>query len=110
MSFEIGRITNGLPTGLPRPLEHARTFAPRAAAAADVVTVDVPASPPSYVREEVERARERAEDLASQNRELHFSKDEGTGRIVVEVRDLEGHVLRTIPPSKALEVMSGAAL
>jgi hypothetical protein len=30
--------------------------------------------------------------------------------VVVEVRDLEGHVLKTIPPAKALDVMSGGAL
>jgi hypothetical protein len=26
------------------------------------------------------------------------------------VRDLDGHVLKTIPPAKALDVMSGGAL
>ena len=29
---------------------------------------------------------------------------------MIEVRDLEGNVLKTIPPAKALDVMSGAAL
>jgi hypothetical protein len=30
--------------------------------------------------------------------------------VIVEVRDLEGNVIGTIPPSKALAVMAGAAL
>jgi hypothetical protein len=30
--------------------------------------------------------------------------------VIVEVRDLEGHVIRTIPPSEALDVMAGAAI
>jgi hypothetical protein len=30
--------------------------------------------------------------------------------VIVEVRDLEGNVLRAIPPSAALSVMAGAAL
>jgi flagellar protein FlaG len=29
---------------------------------------------------------------------------------VIQVRDLDGNVLKTIPPSRALDVMSGAAL
>jgi flagellar protein FlaG len=59
---------------------------------------------------EVEAAGRRAAELAAQRRELHFQKDPASGRLIVEVRDLDGHVLRTIPPSHALEVMSGAAL
>jgi uncharacterized FlaG/YvyC family protein len=59
---------------------------------------------------EADRAAARAEELARANRELHFEKDQASGRIIVQVRDLEGNVLRTIPPSSALDVMSGAGL
>jgi flagellar protein FlaG len=58
----------------------------------------------------VDRAAEIAAHLAAQNRELHFSTEQDTGRVVIQVRDLEGNVIRTIPPSRALDVMSGAAL
>ena len=78
----------------------------RAVGAPAVVDV-IPASPPAEVREQVTEALERVQDLAADNRELHFSKDEATGRVIVEVRDFEGNVLRTIPPSEALDVMSG---
>ena len=37
------------------------------------------------------------------NRELHFETDEETGRVIIQVRDLEGNVIRTIPPSDALD-------
>jgi flagellar protein FlaG len=49
------------------------------------------------------------EELRAQNRELHFAKDPASGRVRVEVRDLEGNVIRTIPPSQALDIMGGAA-
>jgi flagellar protein FlaG len=48
------------------------------------------------------------QELQAQNRELHFSRDEVTNRVVIEVRDLDGNVIRTIPPSKALDILSGA--
>lgn len=71
---------------------------------------DIPATPPVDVLAEIDRASARAEELARANRELHFEKDPGSGRIIVQVRDLEGNVLRTIPPSTALDMMSGAGL
>ena len=70
----------------------------------------IPATPPPDVVAEIHRAAARAEELHKANRELHFEKDPDSGRIVVQVRDLSGNVLRTIPPSAALDVMSGAGL
>ena len=32
-----------------------------------------------------------------------------TNRVVIEVRDLDGNVLKTIPPTKALDILSGDA-
>jgi flagellar protein FlaG len=71
---------------------------------------DVPPAPTPEAREMVDRAAERVQELVKQNRELHFSRDEQSNRVVIEVRDLEGNVLKTIPPAKALDVMSGADL
>ena len=71
---------------------------------------EVPPAPTPEAREMVDRAAERVDELAKQNRELHFSRDETTNRVVIEVRDLDGNVLKTIPPAKALEIMSGAEL
>ena len=72
--------------------------------------ISLPPSPPPEVMDEVAAARDRAAELAANNRELHFSTDQETGRVIVQVRDLEGTVIRTIPPSHMLQVMSGGAL
>jgi FlaG protein len=79
-----------------------------AAAPAPGVLVDigVPALPPPEVLERVHEAAERALAMAAENRELHFRKDPGVSRVIVEVRDLQGNVIRTIPPSRALELMT----
>ena len=70
----------------------------------------LPASPPPDVLADVRRAAARTQELAQANRQLHFEKDPASGRIVVQVQDLDGNILRTIPPSAALDVMSGAGL
>jgi len=70
----------------------------------------MPSRPPVEVLAEMEAASRRYDELRSQQRELHFKRDEAANRVVVEVRDLEGNVLRTIPPSKALDVIAGAPL
>jgi len=74
-------------------------------------TVDtLPSRPPAEVLQEMEAASRRYDELRSQQRELHFAHDPNQNRVVVEVRDLEGNVLRTIPPSKALDVIAGGPL
>jgi uncharacterized FlaG/YvyC family protein len=76
---------------------------------ADVSDI-IPSTPPQDVLEQVTAAGQRFQELRDQQRELHFSHDDKTNRVVVQVRDLDGNVLRTIPPSKALEVISGAPI
>jgi uncharacterized FlaG/YvyC family protein len=70
---------------------------------------DVPPAPTPEAREMVDKAAEVVEQLRDNNRELHFSKDKATNRVVIEVRDFDGNVLKTIPPAKALDVLSGSA-
>ncbi len=69
----------------------------------------LPPLPPPCVSRDVERAAGRAEELAGEGWELHFevSTDQ---RVVVQVRDAEGRVARTIRPSEALEVLAGRPL
>jgi flagellar protein FlaG len=74
------------------------------------VSVDVggvPPSPPPEVMREVATAAERADWLREHNRELTFRMNDETGRVQVEVRDLNGRLIREIPPSEALDAMSG---
>jgi FlaG protein len=76
----------------------------------DAIVGDVPPAPTADVRKEVDRAAERVDELRAKGRELHFSKDPASNRVIIEVRDLEGNILKTIPPSKALHVMAGGEL
>jgi uncharacterized FlaG/YvyC family protein len=36
--------------------------------------------------------------------------NDDSGRVIVQVRDLDGRVIRTIPPAEALDIMSGKPL
>jgi hypothetical protein len=71
---------------------------------------DVPPAPTPEARELVAKAAEVVEQMRKNNRELHFSHDEDSNRVVIQVRDLDGKVLKTIPPSQALNVMAGGEL
>jgi hypothetical protein len=109
MSFEIG----ALPPIQPPPAARRAADSPAASfepPRVDTAELSLPASPPPEVLDEVGAAAARAEALALANRELHFRVDEDSGRVVIEVRDLDGNVIRTIPPSEALDVMAGAAI
>jgi flagellar protein FlaG len=109
MSVQPGHLT---PVAPPARATGGATAVPaatvRPAAELREVTADVVGSaPPPEVSEQVTLAARIAADIRANNRELHFSHDPNTGRIVVQVRDLDGNVLKTIPPSKALAIMSG---
>ena len=69
----------------------------------------IPATPPPTVLEQMYDAARVAEKLRAQERELHFEQTPG-GRVVIQVRDLNGNVIRTVPPSEALEIAGGAPL
>jgi hypothetical protein len=111
MSFELppvgGPQQTTPPQRVPAPGDAASA---QALGAAVEVDVSIPSSPPSELYKEMAAASRRVDELAAEGRELHFSSEEDTGRIIVEVRDLEGNVIRTIPPSKMLEIMSGGKL
>jgi hypothetical protein len=68
----------------------------------------IPATPPIEVLEEIGVAADRAHELWSEDRELHFGKDSAGGRLVIEMRDRAGSTIRTILPSEALDVLAGA--
>ena len=91
-------------SSVPKP---AATAGPAAAAPqVDTVELSVPAEPPPDVMEQVSAAARCAAELARNNRELHFRADEHSSRIIIEVRDMSGNVLRTIPPSKAVDLLT----
>jgi len=69
----------------------------------------IPPSPPADVLDEMYTAAKVADKLRAQERELHFEPS-GDGRVVIQVRDLDGKVIRTVPPAQALEIAAGAPL
>jgi hypothetical protein len=71
----------------------------------------IPDAPPPEVLVEVRAAGRRAAQLAAAGHELHFATDGISARLRVQVRELAtGRVLETIPPSQALDVLSGREL
>ena len=114
MTFEIGQLTLKPTPPTTQPARAWSSAEPPAALEREVsfdFTNDVfPTSPPPEVLEEVDAAWERSAQLAAENRELHFDTDPETGRDVIQVRTLDGEVLRTIPPSRALDVLTGSTL
>ena len=83
---------------------------PKLSVVEGVIVDALPSRPPIEVLREMELASRRYDELQAQRRELRFSHDPTQNRVVVEVRDLEGNVLRTIPPSEALDVIAGGSL
>jgi hypothetical protein len=108
MDFNLPPVGGIERTGQAQPSGGVPAAAPAEPVAA--VTVDtLPASPPAEVLEAMFDAQKVADTLHSQGRELHFETS-GKGRVVVQVRDLDGNVIRTIPPAGALDVASGKPL
>jgi hypothetical protein len=68
----------------------------------------IPASPPPDLIDQVTTAARVAEELRAMGRELHFEPPASPGgRVVVQVRDMEGNVIRTVPPNEALDIATG---
>jgi len=95
---------HGMPSPLPRPLQ------PAAAARADLSAGAIPAAPPPEVLDAISAAARAYQTLRAQGRELRFARDADSGRLTIEVRDLDGRLLRKIPPSKLLDVATGGGL
>jgi hypothetical protein len=104
MDVHAIRRMDPAPASAPRP-----AAAPAAGPHSPDVTIDaLPASPPPAVLRDVDAAGRRADELRAQGRELHFDVDIRSGKVRVEVRDLDGHTLRVLPLNEALGVADGA--
>jgi hypothetical protein len=66
----------------------------------------IPSSPPRDVLWEVEDAAARVDELHAAQRDLHFELDETTGRVSIELRDLDGRAIRDVAPSEALDIVT----
>ena len=109
MNFEVQALGGVNPA--PVPSRPPRSAASQGAAASPAVTLDLSVgSPPPNVFEEMEAAAQRVDELRALGRELHFQPNHPSGRIIIEVRDLDGNVIRTVPPAEALEIALGAPI
>jgi hypothetical protein len=70
----------------------------------------IPAEPPEEVLEQVAVAALAYRELRARGRELRFTGDHRSGRLVVELRNLHGDVLERLPPSEVLAVAGGSLL
>jgi hypothetical protein len=68
----------------------------------------IPASPPPEVVAEMLAAQRAIDEMHARGRTLHFAMD--GPRVRIEVHDLDGNMLKEIPPSRALEVATGRAV
>jgi hypothetical protein len=68
----------------------------------------IPASPPPEVVAEMLAAQRAIDEMHARGRTLHFAMD--GPRVRIEVQDLDGNVIKEIPPSRALEVSTGRAV
>jgi flagellar protein FlaG len=110
MSFEVPPVSS---TSVPANAPVGRTDEPQAVNGkdSDAVQLDmIPSSPPEELYDQIDAAASRVDELKAEGRELHFSFDNASKRVQIEVRDLKGNVVRTIPPSKALSVATGEKL
>ena len=111
MSFDIGSVGR---TPAPATTQTARAAAAaptQATGAGDTVTVDtIPASPPPEVEDAMGVANQAYHNLQASGSELRFKVNEATGKLSVEVHDVHGNLLFTVPASTALDVASGQPL
>ena len=63
--------------------------------------------PPPEVQAEVQAALRAADRLQELGRRLHFERDEHGGPVRIEVRDLDGNVLRQVATGEVFEFAGG---
>ena len=111
MSFDIGSVGR-TPAASPAAGSSRPAAAPSPSAhEADTVTVDtIPASPPDEVHDAIGVANQAYHNLKASGSELRFKVNEATGKLSVEVHDVHGNLMFTVPAITALDVASGASL
>lgn len=104
-------VTSVGPVGLSAAQQDAapRKARPPAQVTPPVIVDTIPERPPQEVLEAIGAASRALEHMHEQGRELRFAHDDDTGVLSIEVWDLNGNLLRTIPPSKLLDMISRGA-
>ena len=114
MSFEVTGVDGVGPTALARQPDGTGVVDRRrplvqGGRARDGRHLPEPSPPSEVLRGDGGAPAGRFDEMRAQRRELHFEMTEGTA-CVVEVRDLEGNVLRTIPPPRPSRSPAGRSI
>jgi hypothetical protein len=111
MSFDIDSVGR-MPAASPAAGNSRPAAVPSSSAhEADTVTVDtIPATPPDEVHDAIGVANQAYHNLKATGSEMRFKVNEATGKLTVEVHDVHGNLLFTVPASTALDVASGSSL
>ena len=104
----------GPSSGPPQRLERSggadRTQRAAVAAATPAAGVyEIPVQPPGDLLSELDRAASVIADLASRQVGVHFELDDRTGKVRVQVVDGKGALIREIPATRLLDVLSSGS-
>ena len=111
MSFDIGSVGRTPATASSQTPRASAPGSTRAAHGTETVTVDtIPSSPPPEVQDAIGVANQAYHNLQAQGSELRFKVNEATGKLTVEVHDVHGNLMFTVPASTVLDVASGQPL
>ncbi len=106
MTYEIPAVASTTPISAAE--RTGTTKAPAATTSEPAVSVDaIPASPPAEVHAAMAVAAQAHDRLAAAGQSLSFRISGQTGRLTIEIHDLAGNVMFTVPPSRALEIAGG---
>ena len=68
---------------------------------------DIPVSPPPEALDAIAFAAGCVDELAARGLELHFETDPVYGHATIELRTLDGTLVRRVKPSEVLDIASG---
>jgi hypothetical protein len=112
MNFDIGSVPPATSVAASSGTAGARrTASAQAAAGEEAVTVQtIEPTPPPEVHAAMAQASHAYDKLQASGHQLHFHLDGRTGHVEIEVHDLNGQLLFTVPPSQALKIASDGAV
>ena len=102
-----GITTSGASAGAGKVAPVGASSAARAATPPAATGTAIPPFPPPQVLADVQRAASALTDMAAKQIELTFTVD-GLNRLQVQVRDNTGRLVREIPASRAIDLLTGA--
>ena len=112
MNFNVGPVGSaGVPPVQRNNAARAVNTSATQAANQEAVVVDAfPSTPPDEVRGEMATASASYDKLAAANQHISFRIDDRSGRLQIQVHDLNGNVLFDLPPDKALKAAADGAV